>query len=47
MSNATYSAAAGTPTPTAFTGDAAAVTERVVGWSVVGLVGVLGWQILL
>lgn len=47
VSNATYSAAAGTSTPTAFTGDAAAVTERVVGWSVVGLVGVLGWQILL
>ncbi|KAF6231720.1 hypothetical protein HO173_010022 [Letharia columbiana] len=47
VSNASYVATASTPAPTVFTGGAAAVVKRLVGWSVVGLVGALGWQVLL
>lgn len=47
VSNASYTTPASAPTPTAFTGGAAAVMRGWVGWSVVGLIGALGWQVLL
>ena len=46
VSNVSYSTPS-TPAPKMFAGGAAAVVEGAVGWSVIGLFGALGWQILL
>lgn len=35
------------PSPSAFTGDGFTAMERSLGWIVIGLVGVLGLQVLL
>ena len=45
--SSTFSATASPPAPTAFTGAAARTAKALLGWSILGLMGSLGWHFLL
>ena len=44
--NGSYTSAS-TPTPSTFTGEGTLVMARSLGWGVMGLIGGLGWLVLL